>query len=264
MTFNDINPAFLKEDALGDYESNDDDDEATKTGKRKERLEQNRISARESRKRKKNMIEELQRTVITLSRDNKELNERNEALRRELVEIGTKNPGVVNIQALMSCSGTGAVAEGAAVAGPAVVVGEEGGSTISSMNNVAVPADRHTEPILENIPAAAIPQQATQNSVLQQQVIQQPQHQQQQQAQQAAMAAMNGINPQQLAMMQQMMALQQAGMMPQMMGLPGMMGMPTGAAAAGALAGQQQQQQQQLLQAQQQQQQQPPTFEAPK
>jgi hypothetical protein len=54
----------------------------------KHRLEQNRISARESRKRKKTMIEELQRTVITLSKENKELNERNEFLRRELVEIG--------------------------------------------------------------------------------------------------------------------------------------------------------------------------------
>ena len=66
------------------------DDEETKARKRKERLEQNRISARESRKRKKTMIEELQRTVITLSRENKELNERNESLRRQLMEIGAK------------------------------------------------------------------------------------------------------------------------------------------------------------------------------
>jgi hypothetical protein len=78
-------------------DNSDNDDEATKGGKRRERLEQNRISARESRKRKKNMIEELQRMVITLSRENKELNERNETLRRELVEIGTKNPVVVRI-----------------------------------------------------------------------------------------------------------------------------------------------------------------------
>jgi hypothetical protein len=33
---------------------------------------------------------ELQRTVITLSRDNKELNDRNEQLRRQLMDIGTK------------------------------------------------------------------------------------------------------------------------------------------------------------------------------
>uniref|UniRef100_A0A7S4SVS1 BZIP domain-containing protein n=1 Tax=Ditylum brightwellii TaxID=49249 RepID=A0A7S4SVS1_9STRA len=65
-------------------------DEDSKLRKRRERLEQNRISARESRKRKKTMIEELQRTVITLSRENKELNERNESLRRKLMEIGTK------------------------------------------------------------------------------------------------------------------------------------------------------------------------------
>ena len=73
----------------GDRRENETEEEA-KTRKRKERLEQNRISARESRKRKKSMIEELQRTVITLSRENKDLNERNESLRRQLVEIGGK------------------------------------------------------------------------------------------------------------------------------------------------------------------------------
>jgi uncharacterized protein (DUF3084 family) len=73
----------------GDRRENETEEEA-KTRKRKERLEQNRISARESRKRKKTMIEELQRTVITLSRENKDLNERNESLRRQLMEIGGK------------------------------------------------------------------------------------------------------------------------------------------------------------------------------
>ena len=75
-------------DNVSDDNPNDDDE--AKARKRKERLEQNRISARESRKRKKTMIEELQRTVITLSRENKELNERNEQLRRQLMEIGAK------------------------------------------------------------------------------------------------------------------------------------------------------------------------------
>lgn len=68
----------------------DESEDQAKARKRKERLEQNRISARESRKRKKTMIEELQRTVITLSRENKDLNERNESLRRQLLEIGAK------------------------------------------------------------------------------------------------------------------------------------------------------------------------------
>ena len=68
----------------------DESEDQAKARKRKERLEQNRISARESRKRKKTMIEELQRTVITLSRENKDLNERNEQLRRQLMEIGAK------------------------------------------------------------------------------------------------------------------------------------------------------------------------------
>lgn len=58
--------------------------------KRRERLEQNRVSAMESRKRKKTMIEELQRSVIHLSKENKELNERNDTLRRDLVELGSK------------------------------------------------------------------------------------------------------------------------------------------------------------------------------
>lgn len=71
-----------------DEEKNSSED--LKEMKRRERLEQNRISARESRKRKKTMIEELQRTVIGLSRDNKDLNDRNETLRRQLMELGTK------------------------------------------------------------------------------------------------------------------------------------------------------------------------------
>ena len=58
--------------------------------KRKERLEQNRISARESRKRKKSMIEELQRTVIALTSENKDLNSRNQSLRSNLAGIGQK------------------------------------------------------------------------------------------------------------------------------------------------------------------------------
>ena len=74
--------------------------EEERTLKRKERLEQNRISARESRKRKKQMIEELQRTVITLSRDNKELNEKNDQLRRQLMDIGTK------VRARRRCDGS--------------------------------------------------------------------------------------------------------------------------------------------------------------
>lgn len=89
---------------------NDDDrlpgetESEIKRRKRKERLEQNRISARESRKRKKTMIEELQRTVITLSRENKDLNERNEQLRRNLMEIGTKVCHTVRIAVNFACS----------------------------------------------------------------------------------------------------------------------------------------------------------------
>ena len=58
--------------------------------KRRERLEQNRVSARESRKRKKTMIEELQRSVINLSRENKELQQKNEIIKRQLLDLGAK------------------------------------------------------------------------------------------------------------------------------------------------------------------------------
>jgi len=78
------------------------DDVNNKGMKRKERLEQNRISARESRKRKKSMIGELQRTVIKLSRENKELNDRNEHFRRQLIEIASKYPNVVPVHAVMT------------------------------------------------------------------------------------------------------------------------------------------------------------------
>jgi len=89
--------------------------------KRRERLEQNRISARESRKRKKNMIEELQRTVITLSRESKDLNQTNESIRRQLMEIGTKHPGSVPFHVLMAFDqqgGVGAAAAAAAAGAP--------------------------------------------------------------------------------------------------------------------------------------------------
>jgi hypothetical protein len=39
------------------------------------------------------MIEELQHAVITLSRENKDLNERNEQFRTQLMEIGAKVSG---------------------------------------------------------------------------------------------------------------------------------------------------------------------------
>jgi predicted RNase H-like nuclease (RuvC/YqgF family) len=78
------------DDNLDLDENGEELDEETRQKKRRERLEQNRISARESRKRKKNMIEELQRTVITLSREHKELGTRNETLKQQLMELSNK------------------------------------------------------------------------------------------------------------------------------------------------------------------------------
>lgn len=90
------------EEPKGDLLDNENDDEDARQRKRKERLEQNRISARESRKRKKTMIEELQRTVITLSRENKDLNERNEILRRQLMEIASQVRSRCSVRGLLT------------------------------------------------------------------------------------------------------------------------------------------------------------------
>jgi hypothetical protein len=138
----------------------------------------------------------------------------------------------VNIQALMSCSGSGAVTDGVGGAAIAPVSGgEEGGGSTSIVNNNEFTTVDNT---MSN-------PQAAQNQIPMQQL----------QPPAVAMAAVNGFNPQQLAMMQQMMALQQAGMLPQMMGMMGMPGV-----AAGGIAGQQQHQQQLQGQTQPQQQQQ--------
>merc|ERR1711862_709274 len=79
--------------------------EEMKELKRRERLEQNRLSARESRKRKKTMIEELQRSVINLSRENKELQQKNEIIKRQLLDLGAKYPNAVPLH-LLSNNGT--------------------------------------------------------------------------------------------------------------------------------------------------------------
>lgn len=246
--------------------SDPEEDDATRDLRRRERLEQNRISARESRKRKKNMIEELQRTVITLSRENKELNERNEALRRELVEIGTKNPGVVNIQALMSCSGGGtAAAEGGG--GATNAVASAGGEAADLDKSPAmVNGDVENEPPSVTAVATpnepANPQAASQNNPQQQVVVQQQEQQPavpQQMTHLQQQQSVASFNPQQLAMMQQMMALQQVqGMIP-----GAMMGIPPGAAMMGAMPGIPGQQQQQPP-TQQGGQQPPPAAEEPK
>ena len=60
------------------------------TKAREIRLEQNRKAARESRRRKKIMIEELQRSVIFFSRANSTLKQQNEELQRLLVQAQTQ------------------------------------------------------------------------------------------------------------------------------------------------------------------------------
>ena len=133
----------------------------------------------------------------------------------------------------MSCSGGGAIEDGVGGTGIAPVPGGEevGGSTSIVNNNEFTAVDNN----LSN-------PQAAQNQL---------------QPPAISMAALNGFNPQQLTMMQQMMALQQAGMLPQMMGMMGMSGV-----AAGGMVGHHQHQQQDQTQQQhqlQQQQHQPPS-----
>lgn len=64
--------------------------------KREKRLELNRKAAQESRRRKKLRIEELQRSVIYLTKENDELREQNEVLRKMLTsEMQADNSEVV-------------------------------------------------------------------------------------------------------------------------------------------------------------------------
>jgi hypothetical protein len=177
----------------------------------------------------------------------------------------------VDIQALVNCSGGGAIAADTVMGGTAIVpavsgvLGSDGGVGPAQQ---AVVESTTADNVLSN-PQAPQNQILSQHQQQQQQLQQQQQQQQQQQHQQqqhlqqqqqqqlqpppqaAGLATMGGFNPQQFAMMQQMIALQQAGMLPQMMGILGMSGVANG----GGMGGQPQPQQQPLDQTQQQQQQ---------
>ena len=67
-------------------EEEDSDKKAPMSKAREVRLEQNRKAARESRRRKKTMIEELQRSVIFFSRANSTLKQQNDELSRLLIQ----------------------------------------------------------------------------------------------------------------------------------------------------------------------------------
>ena len=62
---------------------------ASPSKSRESRLQQNRKAARDSRKRKKEMIEELQRSLIFFSRSNAALKQQNDYLTRRLIEAQT-------------------------------------------------------------------------------------------------------------------------------------------------------------------------------
>lgn len=84
-----------KASKTGDGTNADDDLKPIKrsgniTKAREVRLEQNRKAARESRRRKKNMIEELQRSVVFFSRANSSLKQQNDELTRLLVQAQTQ------------------------------------------------------------------------------------------------------------------------------------------------------------------------------
>lgn len=70
--------------------------------KRKKRLELNRKAAQESRRRKKLRIEELQRSVVFLTRENGELREQNDLLRQMLTSDTTSTETSQSVERLQA------------------------------------------------------------------------------------------------------------------------------------------------------------------
>ncbi|CAJ1954595.1 unnamed protein product [Cylindrotheca closterium] len=83
-------PMRKRKDLEGDAEEERPAKKSYMSKAREIRLEQNRKAARESRRRKKNMLEELQRSVIFFSRANGTLKQQNEELTRLLVQAQTR------------------------------------------------------------------------------------------------------------------------------------------------------------------------------
>jgi hypothetical protein len=113
------------------------------------RLEQNRKAARESRKRKKVMIEELQRSVIFFSRANGALKQQNDDLTRLLMQaqthIGSMDEGSQEGQANASVSAeSGEEQKAAALEQTQAVAGHAAAQTVSvtapSGSSTALPA----------------------------------------------------------------------------------------------------------------------------
>ncbi|KAM3570930.1 hypothetical protein VYU27_007021 [Nannochloropsis oceanica] len=97
--------------------------------KRQKKLELNRLASRESRKRKKRRLEELQRSVLILTHENHTLREQNELLRQMLI---TRLPSSELASALGGAAGgvgggAGAVTAATAGAAPMVTAAAMGG-----------------------------------------------------------------------------------------------------------------------------------------
>ncbi len=116
------------------------------------RLEQNRKAARESRKRKKVMVEELQRSVVFFSRANNTLKQQNEELTRLMMQAQehTKNAKV-----------TGSVVEGkteavATVSTDAAAAVDSADSATAGVDSAASTTERESISIKEQLKKATI------------------------------------------------------------------------------------------------------------
>lgn len=122
---------------------------------RETRLEQNRKAARESRRRKKVMIEELQRSVMFFSRANATLKTQNEEFQRLLIQAQTQI-------AQMEANGEVPKADGAVEADGATSAAEAGaaGADDGSAGSGAAPVD--TQAAQQAVAAAQAAQQSFQ------------------------------------------------------------------------------------------------------
>mmetsp|Transcript_12438 Transcript_12438/g.19149 ORF Transcript_12438/g.19149 Transcript_12438/m.19149 type:complete len:412 (-) Transcript_12438:1005-2240(-) len=101
----------------------------TDSAKAQARLEANRKAARESRRRKKVLVEELQRSVIFFSRANGQLKQKNEELKRMFIQAQTQIAARNGTAAAPTTTTTAAAAAAAPEGGQEVQEGHQGGGT---------------------------------------------------------------------------------------------------------------------------------------
>lgn len=127
------------------------------------RLEQNRKAARESRRRKKVMIEELQRSVIFFSRANGTLKQQNDELHRLLISAQAQVQALEASQRANAAANPSAVAPGAATS----IKGEAQGTVDSASADGGTKDTAVTDPNVATFANNAVSQQQQQPLSLQ-------------------------------------------------------------------------------------------------